>query len=322
MKFNTHQTVVFSVAALTTSVQADFQGYRFDEQSGLCKNQNGYEGHNPKYLGECGDLRDENLTYLARLELGNMPTNFKGALLRGADLRGLNLSLCDFTGADLREARLDHAQIVKSKFKNTQIREASFQSAMIDDSIFEDVRAYQADFTETQFKDVRFVRGDLEETIFAQSNLERVTFDKTQTPYTRFFEATLESVEFRQSKGKRLEFESSVLRGVVFMGADHPYARLTFVRVLDSIDPAQKGNVIEASSFKGARIYKSQLSGTTLKDSNFSFVNFSSTDFSNSYESGSSFKFSVYDSQTRLPFSEDEAKNRGFRMLNTFSDSI
>src|SRR4051812_30325644 len=91
---------------LVSNARAEFRGFRWDRQSGQCLNVAGRAGRNPRFLGECGELRGEDLRYL-NLRDTLAAGGLRGADLREADLRTVNLTALDLSGADLRDARLE-----------------------------------------------------------------------------------------------------------------------------------------------------------------------------------------------------------------------
>jgi uncharacterized protein YjbI with pentapeptide repeats len=97
------------------AARAGDAGFRVNPETGLCEN-GGQQGHNPEFVGECGDLTR--------------------AFLYGADLRGRNLkgalfsrtslAHADLRGADLRGATFDGAYMYRADLSGADLRDAVF----------------------------------------------------------------------------------------------------------------------------------------------------------------------------------------------------
>lgn len=83
--------------------------FTFDRFAKHCLNPKDQEGLNPGYFGECGDLKDLNLSSQNFSKTVFKGADLSGSLLRGTnlgqtDLRGTNLWFTDWEGADFRGA--------------------------------------------------------------------------------------------------------------------------------------------------------------------------------------------------------------------------
>lgn len=108
-----------AVLALGHAAWADDLGFRYDEADGRCELE-GAEGHNPDFVGECGDLSG---LYLFGRDL-------RGANLKGAILFRTNLTHADLRGADLRGASLAGSYLYQANLCGADLRGASFETRL------------------------------------------------------------------------------------------------------------------------------------------------------------------------------------------------
>lgn len=103
----------FQANAATNSWYYDSKGpqFQFNRFLNGCYDLQGKTGLNPQYIGECGDLRQADLSQ----------KTFSGANFNGADLRGAQLQNSDFTKADFRAADLRYANWENTKFSQSLI---------------------------------------------------------------------------------------------------------------------------------------------------------------------------------------------------------
>ena len=80
--------------------------------------------------------------------------DFRGTVLRYANLKDANLSGADLRDTNLRHAnlgraRLDHARLYRAYFSNTRLLETSFAGAVLYETVFADVDLSSAKFLDT-----------------------------------------------------------------------------------------------------------------------------------------------------------------------------
>jgi len=89
-----------------------FVGFRYED--GKCVNDEGDEGHNPGYVGECGGLRARDL---------------RGANLITVDLSGADMHSVEAQGIKLEDGVLVGAQMTNAKFESADLRKADLTDA-------------------------------------------------------------------------------------------------------------------------------------------------------------------------------------------------
>ncbi|MBN3874758.1 MAG: pentapeptide repeat-containing protein [Nostoc sp. JL33] len=112
-----------------------------------------------------------------------------GVILRDADLTNVDLGESDFTGADLSNARMRGVRIFQSVFERANLSGADLAGASLVESDF-----YCADLSRVKLRNARirsmgFVRTDLTEATFKRARLGSVSFEKAELSRTDFREA-------------------------------------------------------------------------------------------------------------------------------------
>src|SRR5438093_47475 len=104
---------LFAALFSLSSFAADM-GFRF--QNGKCVNDNGTEGLNPSYFGQCGDNR--------------------GITLYKFDLTGSDLSGSTFDGADLQLTIFNKTTLTNVSFNETNLAGVQFLEATLESTNF------------------------------------------------------------------------------------------------------------------------------------------------------------------------------------------
>lgn len=123
------------------------RGFRYDSETGNCKNDRGEPGLNRGYFGECGEIQN----------LHQSSLQVSGKNLRGLQVDNSHIGHSDFTGADLTGAyfnrtelgfsRFDRAILYRTYFKlhpdNFALSSRAFEGAKINARTLNSVYSYQ-----------------------------------------------------------------------------------------------------------------------------------------------------------------------------------
>jgi len=159
--------------------------FYFNLKQRACINQEGKQGHNKSYLGECGTPPQVNFSREARSH-----QNFRGADLKGAKFLRAKLDHIDFKGAHLEN----------SQFIQTTCQSCDFSLAHASNSHFDGANLF----------DSLFILSKLEGTSFFGSILQGADLRK----------ANLKNANLKNSKLEGANLQGCVLEGADLTGAN------------------------------------------------------------------------------------------------------
>jgi hypothetical protein len=146
--------------------------------------------------------------------------------LRGADLKGRDLSGAAFHGGDFREADLSGADLSRTRFVEAHLDGANCISANFDG----------ADLTGAEAREARFVGANFFEACLAEANFEGAHFDGADLAGANlrsalFHKADLRGVEIRFADACRADLTEADLRHASLINSDLSHADLTGARI-------------------------------------------------------------------------------------------
>ena len=146
--------------------------YRFRSDLMACANDQGELGYNPDHLGECGDLRGNQLQSRTLMGTNLFGANLSGMDLRKADLRDAVLLRADLTqarlweadlrGADLRGAKLTGAELIKAKLAGAKLQGADLTNASLTQASLEGADLLGANLQGAILKDADLNQANLQ----------------------------------------------------------------------------------------------------------------------------------------------------------------
>lgn len=308
--------VLFLGQTVTWANKPIYEGYRYDAETRKCVDINGREGLNPKFLGDCGDLRGQKLTYL----LGRpdaIPLQFRGADLTGADLRGLNLSATDFTDARMDRVLFDLSNLIHVTFLRTRLSGASFQKVTLTDSVFSLSDMNRADFSQAILNRVIFsAQIDLTRAVFNLATLTDVQFNGLTLSKAQFLETRLNQVKWNGATARDLKVTQAFFYACQFLDVDLEGSEFKDVSFDNVVSPDATEKPVnrfervnlESASFESSKLNQTRFLQTKLMDSNWHDANAAHVEFQEV-----DLEDAIYTRHTQLPFSDEEARMRGMR---------
>ncbi len=131
-----------------------FFSWSEDSKTGSCKNKEGVEGYNPRFIGPCGDLRGYNFS-INSLD----GVDLRGAILDGMNLGGISLNGANlmavkargtvFSDSQLNGAKLRYGHFEGSKFSNTQLNGADLRNGFFSGVILDEASLFGANLSES-----------------------------------------------------------------------------------------------------------------------------------------------------------------------------
>ena len=122
-----------------------------------CVDNDGVQGLNPDFRGECGDLRKADL----------FKTDLHGAKLSGANLSGASLTDVNLQGATLVGARLIEANLTRTDLREADLTGADMTGAHV---------------SRTQFQGARLNRANLSEAVIRNTDLRASSWNRRCSP--------------------------------------------------------------------------------------------------------------------------------------------
>lgn len=116
--------------------------FHYDADLHNCVDNNGVSGYNIDFLGECGVIKNKDLTY-ARLIF---PPSLKGSILAGSNLTSATLSEIPFDSADLSGVNFTSADLIRSNFNGANVKNVIWTKAFLYGANLERVDLTGADF--------------------------------------------------------------------------------------------------------------------------------------------------------------------------------
>jgi len=195
--------LLFLALCVGSAVGQEFVGFRYE--GGKCVNDEGKEGRNPGYIGECGalrarDVRNANLDGVdlsgADMHaLQGRSVNLKEAILVGAILRTAELESADLRGADLTGATMDRAKLRFADLSNANLTEARLDRANFEGALLRDANLSGADLRRADFRGADLNYADL-----TSANLRGAMYD-ARTIFPAYFtlqQAAMRGMVYRQ----------------------------------------------------------------------------------------------------------------------------
>ena len=166
-----------------------FEGFRY--RDGKCVNDEGEEGRNSGYIGECGalrarDLRDANLVEVD-LSGANMHSveaqgvKLQDAKLIGVEMKNAKFESADLRGADLTDAVADRADLRRADLTGANLTDVRLQRAILFEAVLRDANLSNADLRRADLRG-----ADLSYADFTRANVRGATFN-SQTIFSPTF---------------------------------------------------------------------------------------------------------------------------------------
>ena len=202
-----------------------------------CADNDGVQGLNPDFRGECGDLRKADL--------------FKTDL-QGRNLSGANLSGASLTDVNLQGAKLVGARLIETTLTRTDLREADLTGADLTG----------AHVSRAQFQGARLNGANLSEAVIRNTDLRGVEFDQALFARMILFGVNLSGVDLSRRNWEGVEVSSSDLSRAVLTGLDF---RNGFS---DKVDFMQAD--LGQADFTKAEVYRGNFMGANLQEAKLS----------------------------------------------------
>jgi uncharacterized protein YjbI with pentapeptide repeats len=141
--------------------------------------------------GEGINLSGQNLT-LSNLSFSHIPnSNFKDAMLWGANLSGSEVFSANFENADLRLAQFEDTNISSSKFPGANMGSAKLMRASAAVADFSKANLDSANFDQSEIRDSQFDRANLSRSSFREASILRTSFSGAQLSHADFTGANI-----------------------------------------------------------------------------------------------------------------------------------
>jgi uncharacterized protein YjbI with pentapeptide repeats len=166
----------------------EFAGFRY--YSGKCVNDEGEEGKNPGWVGECGGLRAHDLrnAILNEVDLSGADLHaaqargvkLKDAVLVGATMRNAELESADLRGADLTDAVMDRADLHLADLTGAKLQGARLERVRLVDAVLRDADLSRANLRLADLRGADLAYADL-----SRANLRGAMYNRrTVLPVT------------------------------------------------------------------------------------------------------------------------------------------
>lgn len=272
------------LVALVTSLvlsqaQAGDLGYRYKE--GKCVNSEGKEGLNTSYLGQCADFRLTGLGNLTLDEVDFSGSRFDGAKLdrssfRGAILDGVSFERTSLSGVDLTEAK-----IRGTNFTGTVLKNVNFSEAQLESPIFDEASFAGGTYSFFTCQNCSFKKTNFEGAMLDNVDLEGSDLSGANLTSSNLRSANLTRTLLVGATLHRAELIQTILKSAKVSKADLRKAKFNQADLRDA--------VLDQSDLRGAMIQDCKTDNT-------------------------SFKETVINKKTQIPFSESEATALGMIM--------
>jgi uncharacterized protein YjbI with pentapeptide repeats len=182
---------LFLGVGAVAGVAQEYQGFRY--ASGKCVNDQGEEGRNEGYVGECGALRGHDLreAVLNEVNLSGADLHaarargikLKDAVLVGVAMRNSDFESADLRGADLMDAVMDRADLRLADLTGARLHDARLErvilfGALLRDADLSRANLRRADLREADLSYADLSRADLRGAVYNQ----RTVFPVSLTP--------------------------------------------------------------------------------------------------------------------------------------------
>ena len=288
--------LLFSLIVITSPVQARDLGFRYKD--GSCLNGAGQKGLNPSYIGQCGDLRHVVLSRFSLDEMDLSGTTFEEADLQDSSMRAATLLDVNFKKANLSGVVLEEAILKRNDFSGAILLNAHFAGAQIEDALFA-----AANMTGVVLNFSKMAHSS-----FLGATLTNAEFDSSDLRDSDFTNATAGGAIF-----KNATLNNSIVAGANFSGANFSRANLIHISgALTNFSNAILRHAdLTSALLPDVLLNSAQMDNANLTDAQLLRANMRSTALLNSTVTGTNFTGALFNRQTALPFSLDEAKSLG-----------
>ena len=278
-------------------------GFRYKD--GKCVNDQGDEGYNKQFIGQCSELSglifgNFDLTGVDFSGSRMSNTNFSGSTLdecnltgvnlEGANLSGVSANGADFSNAVLNGAKLTNARMGFAIFENTSAKTTNFYRAKlpfakINKSSFTQSNMEQVDFRESEITQGYFSKAKLNGANFSKTVIDSSSFEKTEIDKAVFSSSELTDVNFMEAEGSEVNFnQSKFIRGNFFKTrmSNSFFDRVNMTGALATeanFSNSIFSNAKISSKFSKCNFAGSKFNSSDLENSNFEEANLRGIDF-------------------------------------------
>lgn len=272
-----------------------------------CVDNDGVQGLNPDFRGECGDLRKADL-FKTDLQSSNLSganlsgasltdVNLQGAKLVGArlieatltrtdlreaDMTGADLTAVHLSGAQLQGARLNRANLSEAVIRNTDLRGVEFDQALFSRMILFGVNLSGVDLNGRNWEGVEVSSSDLSRAVLTGLNFRNGFSDKVD-----FMLADLSQADFTKAEVYRGNFIGANLQEAKLSRSLLTQANLTEAR-LEKADLSQAD--LTQADLSDASLAHANLNKTILDEALLTGADLQNADLSGASLSGSDLK--------------------------------
>lgn len=275
-------------------------GFRY--KNGKCVNDQGQEGLNRGYFGQCADFRHLELENLDLRDLDLSGSSFESSSLRRLKFYNSILTGVNFDQAYLDEPKWRGAMVSRTSFRTAKIMDWNSDDAVMSDVDFAGQKLARSDF-QGECTRCNFEGAELGASVFIGGNYSDSNFNGA-----KLFSARLNDGDF-----SRAHFDGAVFSQGFAIKAELTGTKMTAV----SGKGAMFDNLsIYRADFSGADFSGAHFRNVIFDKVNFNKANLSGADFGNAQfkectVDQANFQGAQYTVKSVLPFSEDEAKSRG-----------
>lgn len=275
-------------------------GFRY--QNGKCVNSAGQVGLNPSFFGPCSDLRGVTLHNLNLEGIDFSGSQFVSSDLQKISFKATNLTGVNFEGANLFGINFDEAQVHGVNFQQAILKNVTFSEARIQESSFANV-----DLRGNDLNYARFESCDLTRANFGQAQLGESEFLNSNLTETNFEKANLRKANFAGSRMLRANLSNSILDAAQLSSVQGDEVNL--------MNASLKNADLSHSTLIRAQLNRTNLTEANLSQTDFSQAGMKGTDLTGANFQGAIFKDATYSTRTKLPFSEETARNLGMLLI-------
>jgi uncharacterized protein YjbI with pentapeptide repeats len=162
-------TAILLAVAAPPGMGQEYSGFRYE--SGKCVNEEGAEGRNEGYVGECGALRGRDLreAVLNEIDLSGADLHgarakgikLKDAVLVGVAMRNSEFDSADLRGADLMDAVMDRADLRLADLSGARLHNARLERAILFGALLRDADLTRADLRRADLREADLSYADL-----------------------------------------------------------------------------------------------------------------------------------------------------------------
>jgi uncharacterized protein YjbI with pentapeptide repeats len=211
-------TLSSAIFAQSSWAQGEPVAYSYNNELNQCLDAYGVSGHNPNFVGECGDLSNQDLTY-ASLNWG-FPWIIKGMVFKNTTLKSATFENAEFTGVDFSGADLSNADFKASVFKRCIFKNANWEKSMLFQTNLEKANLSGADFKEAWLQKVNFKGADLSNADFRNAHLQIANLTNSNLSGANLSETWISGGDLSHSDLSDADLSRTKLFGATLDGAD------------------------------------------------------------------------------------------------------